>query len=455
MKTLKAIFLFVAVMLALVSMPVSASAQQAPAGAASAQPQAAPPAASATTAAPPETPKKITAYTLPPDLYKKTQSLEKIEIWFFVLSPIYGVILLWFFLRWRLGPKFRDWAEKGAGNFFVQVLIFAPLFVLTTDILGLPLGVYQQHVERAYGLSIQGWGSWTWDWAKGELVNVIIGIVLILILYAVIRKSPTRWWFYFWLASLPLLVLLIFLQPLVVDPLFHKFEPLQQKDPALTAALEQMVQRAGQNIPPERMYWMNASEKLNAVNAYVTGIGGSKRIVVWDTTISKMTTPEIVFVAGHEMGHYVLNHIPKQLAIYAIGLLVSFFLVHRCFRWFLAWKGAAWGIRSQGDLASLAVLLLLLSVFTFILTPTANTISRYFEHQADQYGLEVTHGLTPDSGQVAAQAFQVLGEVDLDYPDPGPIDVLLTYTHPATRDRVTFSLTYNPWANGGTGEFVH
>jgi len=106
-------------------------------------------------------------------------------------------------------------------------------------------------------------------------------------------------------------------------------------------------------------------------------------------------------------------------------------------------------------LASLPALLILLSVASLVLTPATNAVSRYFEHQADQYGLEVTHGLTPDSGQVAAQSFQILGEVNLDYPDPGPLDVLVTYNHPATRDRVKFALTYDPWAKGGTGEFVH
>jgi Zn-dependent protease with chaperone function len=155
------------------------------------------------------------------------------------------------------------------------------------------------------------------------------------------------------------------------------------------------------------------------------------------------------------MGHYVLHHIPKGLTIAAIGSLVLFYLGDRLIGGFLAWRGDAWGIRSLGDLASLPTLLLLLGIASVILTPATNGLSRYFEHQADQYALEVTHGLTPDSGQVAAQTFQILGEVDLDYPDPGPLDVLLTYDHPATRDRVRFSLTYNPWANGGTGEFVH
>jgi STE24 endopeptidase len=406
-------------------------------------------------ATPQATAKIVTAYTLPPDLYAKTKHIEKIRLAFFLLAPIYGLIVLWLFLRWKVGPKYRDWAEGGSKKLFLQVLIFAPLFVLTLDVFNIPLSIFEQWELRSYGLSVQGWGSWAWDWTKGELVSVITGFVFILILYAVLRASPRRWWLYFWLASLPLGLLLIFLQPVVVDPLFHKFEPLAQKDPALTVALEQMVHRAGQNIPPERMYWMNASEKVNELNAYVTGIGASKRVVVWDTTIAKMNTPQIVAVAGHEMGHYVLNHIPKGLTVAAIGSLILFYLGYRLIGGFLAWGGAAWGIRSLGDLASLPALLLLLSVATFILTPVTNGLSRYFEHQADQYALEVTHGLTPDSGQVAAQTFQILGEVDLDYPDPSPIDVFLTYDHPATRDRVRFSLTYDPWSSGGTGEFVH
>ena len=449
--------LLLAVALAAIVKPSSLSAE--PSLAVPAAQSQAPSASTSSTAAPNaaagETPKRITAYTLPPDLYQKTKHLERVRLAFFVLAPIYGLLVLWLFLGWKLGPKYRDWAERASSKLFVQALVFSPLFVLTLDIFDLPVGLFEQWVLRKYGLSVQGWASWAWDWTKGEFVNVIIAIIFIWILYAVLRRSPRRWWFYFWLAALPLGVLLVFIQPLVIDPLFHQFEPLEQKDPALTAALEQMVQRAGENIPPERMYWMNASEKVNELNAYVTGIGGSKRIVVWDTTIAKMTTPQIVSVAGHEMGHYVLNHIPKGLGIYALGSLVLFYLGYRSIGWLLKWRGARWGIRATDDLASLPALLLLFSIFLLILTPVANGISRYFEHQADQYSLEVTHGLTPDSGQVAAQALQVLGEVDLEYPDPSRLDVLLTDDHPPTRDRVRFALTYNPWANGGTGEFVH
>jgi STE24 endopeptidase len=399
--------------------------------------------------------KIVTAYTLPPELYAKTKHIEKIKLAFFILAPIYGLIVLWLFLRWKVGPKYRDWAEGSSKNLFLQVLIFAPLFILSLDILNIPLNIFEHWELRNYGLSVQGWGSWAWDWTKGELVSVITGFILILILYFMIRKFPRLWWFLFWLAAMAVFGLLIFLQPVVIDPMFHKFVPMQQKNPGLTVALEQMIQRAGQDIPPERIYWMNASEKVNELNAYVTGIGASKRMVVWDTTIAKMTTPQVVAVCGHEMGHYVLNHISKGLTIAAIGSLILFYLGYRLIGGFLAWGGTMWGIRSLGDLASLASLLLLLSVASLILTPVTNGVSRYFEHQADQYALEVTHGLTPDSGQVAAQTFQILGEVDLEYPDPGPIDVFLTYDHPATRDRVRFSLTYDPWSSGGTGEFVH
>jgi Zn-dependent protease with chaperone function len=397
---------------------------------------------------------KVTAYTLPADLYRKAHLLGQIAFWGQIAGFFYSVIVLLLILRWRLAAKFRDWAENASSSRFVQVLIFAPSILLTIAILGIPLDIATEWVSRRFGLSVQSWASWLWDWTKGELVSIVVGTVLLSILYAVIRRSPRRWWFYFWLAALPIGVFLIFLQPLVVDPLFHKFEPLASKDPALTASLEQMVQRAGENIPPERMFWMGAGEKTTELNAYVTGIGASKRVVVWDTTIAKMNTPQIVFVAGHEMGHYVLGHIWKGMIFGAVCLFVIFYIGSKIIGGMLARSGTRWGIRDLGDWASFPALLLLLTVLAFIANPIFSSFSRHDEHQADQYGLEVTHGLTPDSGQIAAQAFQVLGEVDLSDPDPNPLGVFLFYSHPAIPDRVRFSLTYDPWAKGQTGEFV-
>jgi len=398
--------------------------------------------------------KTITAYTLPPDLYRKAHDRSRINFHLALIGFAYGLAVLWLILRWKLAAKYRDWAEHSSSRRFVQSLVFCPLLLLTIAVFSMPLDIYGEVVEKRYGISVQGWGSWSWDWIKGQLIGLVIGTILIWLLYLVLRRSPRRAWFYFWLIAVPIGVFIFFLGPWVIDPLFHKFEPLQQKNPVLTASLEQMVQRAGQNIPPERMFWMGAGEKTTGLNAYVTGLGASKRIVVWDTTIAKMNNSQIVFVAGHETGHYVLQHIPKGFAFFAMLLLLFFYLVHRLIGWVLRRWGTGWGVRGVDDWASLPALLFLLSLLFFVTNPIASGFSRYLEHQADQYGLEVTHGLTPGSGQVAAQAFQVLGEVDLSDPDPNPVDVLLYYSHPPISDRVSFSLTYNPWEIGGGGEFV-
>jgi STE24 endopeptidase len=396
----------------------------------------------------------ITHYTLPPDRYKKAHDLGRIHFRFNIISFIYGLVVLWLILRWKLAPRYRDWAERISSRRFLQALVFAPLFLVTVALLGLPADVYQEWVERVYGISVQSWSSWAWDWTKGQLISYIVGVLLIWLLYIVIRRSARRWWFYFWLVSLPIGLFIVFVTPLVIDPLFHKFEPLQQKDPVLTASLDQMVRRAGQNIPPERMFWMGAGEKTTGLNAYVTGFGASKRIVVWDTTIAKMNSPQIVFVAGHEMGHYVLQHLPKGLGFAAVLLFILFYLGYRSIGWVLRRWGPQWRIRGLEDWASLPVLLLLLSIFSFIANPLGSAISRYLEHQADQYGLEVTHGLTPNSQQVAAQAFQILGDVDLSDPEPNPVGVFLFYSHPTIPDRILFCLAYDPWAQGRQGEFV-
>lgn len=423
--------------------PAPSNAQQSPARSSSTTPATAPIPSS-----------KVTAYTLQPELYQKARNRSRIHFRLALIGFVYGLAVLWIILHWKIVPKYRDWAERVSRRRFLQSVVFAPLLLLTIAILTLPLDIYGEMVEKRFGISVQGWGSWSWDWTKAELISLIIGTILIWLLYIVIRRSPRRWWFYFWLIALPIGLFVVFIAPWVIEPLFFKFEPLQQKDPALTAALEQMVQRASQNIPPERMFWMGAGEKTTGLNAYVTGFGASKRVVVWDNTIAKMNTPQIVFVAGHETGHYVLQHIPKGITFFAVLFLLLFYLGYRCVGWVLARWGTGWGIRSLDDWASLPVLMLLLSIFSFIFNPISSAVSRHFEHQADQYGLEVTHGLTPDSGQVAAQAFQVLGEVDLADPAPNPVQVFLFYDHPTIPDRVRFSLTYDPWAKGERGEFV-
>ena len=157
----------------------------------------------------------------------------------------------------------------------------------TTDILGLPVELYLQNLARRYDQSVQSWASWARDWAMGELIGCILTGLLLWILFGVIRRSPRRWWFYFWLASIPIVLFLQFIAPVVIAPLFNKFEPLAATQPVLVQQIERVVTRGGLEIPQDRIFQMNASEKTNTLNAYVTGLGASKRVVVWDTTMRK------------------------------------------------------------------------------------------------------------------------------------------------------------------------
>lgn len=427
-------------------------AQQAPQAA---PPPAAPPAPSGALAAPSYPGKAITEYSPGKDAYQKAVAYSSAHERHFFVGTLYGLVILVLVLRRRLGPKYRDWAESISARRFVQVLIYAPALLLTVAVLELPTEAWDHSLDRSFGLSVQGWGSWLGDWTTNQLIMLVVGTFLVWILYGVIRRSPGRWWLYFWMATIPVLVALFFLQPLVIDPLFFKFKPLQTSQPALTAEIERVVQHGGMDIPPERMFEMNASSKMTGLNAYVTGLGASKRAVIWDTTIQKATTPEVLFVFGHEMGHYVLLHIPKEIAVEAAILLVLSFLGARIAARMLARRGERLAIRGIDDWASLPVLLLVLTVLAFIATPAFNAVSRYFEHEADRYGLEVIHGIVPDAGQVAAHYFEKSGEINLADPNPSSFDKFWMFDHPTRPERVHFVATYDPWSHGETPVYVH
>ena len=387
-------------------------------------------------------------YTLPPDKLAKAVAYAAARNRLHFIDAAYGFVILIAILALRVAPRYRDWAERISPRRILQAYIAGPLIIFTADILGLPTALYGHRLALEYEQSVQGWGSWFWDWTKGELIGFLLAGVLLWILYGVIRRSPRRWWFYFWLAAMPIVVFLLFITPVLIEPLFFHFEPLQAKHPDLVSQIQKVVDRGGLVIPPDRMFEMNASEKLNSLNAYVAGLGASKRVVVWDTTIRKMTTPEILFVFGHEMGHYVLGHTWILIASTCGTLLLSLFLAYHAMRLVLARWGKGWAIRGIDDWASLPVLMLALAVFGFVSEPVQSSFSRMLEHDADIYGLEVVHGIVPDSPQVAADAFQILGEVSLSDPNPSPFIQFWLYDHPAVSDRVRFASGYDPWATG-------
>jgi STE24 endopeptidase len=430
-----------------------ASAQTLSSGSATPQTAAAPAPSQSETSAPPEQ-TDVDQYTLSHERYEKAIAYAKAEYTLYFVSVFYGVVILVLILRLGIAARFRDLAQRLAENQTLQSIVFTPLLILLIDLLNLPLRICWHMLSLHYQQSIQGWGSWMGDWVKEELIGIAIAIVLAMILFAVIRRSPRRWWLHFWFASVPIVLFLIFIMPWYIDPLFHKFRPLQESHSQLVTAIEKLSERAGVPIPPERMFLMEASVKTNQLNAYVNGVGASKQVVIWDTTINKTTQDETLFVVGHELGHYVLGHVWQGFLFFSAGLLVALYLGYRALFWILDRWGKSWKVYGQADLAALAVLLLVLEVLSFAASPIENGFSRMQEHNADIYGLELIHGSIPNSERVAAHAFQVMGEIDLSDPNPSPFIRFWLYGHPPLAERLVFAHTYDPWSKGKPPKYI-
>jgi STE24 endopeptidase len=365
------------------------------------------------------------------------------------LGEGWGILQLILLLALGIPARMRDFAERVTKNRWAQCFVFVFVFLLLTALLNAPLRLYGHHVSLAYGLSVQGWGSWFADLGKSFLLEWLVAGLLVMVLFWVIRRSPKHWWFWFWIPTMIAVLFGVFVSPVLVDPLFNKFEPLQQHDPALVAQLERVVARSGVALPPDRMFFMRASSKVTSMNAYVTGFGPSKRLVLWDTTISAATPDELAGVFGHELGHYALHHIVQGLLFSAVCLLVGFFVGQRLTWWLLAKYGARWQIRSQNDWACLAVLVLVLNMLNLVAEPIENAFSRSIEHAADVYGQEAIHGIVSDPQITTQQGFQKLGENSLDDPTPHPLVDFWLDGHPSTANRAAFALAYNPWTAGG------
>jgi STE24 endopeptidase len=393
-------------------------------------------------------------YTLSHERYEKAVSYSRAGYTLYFVSYLVSTLALLLILRLGLAAKFRDIAESVTDKKWLQGLIFVPLLILLSDLIDLPVRIYWHALSLRYEQSIERWGAWLLDWSKSELLGIGLAILLVLVLYLAMRKSPRRWWFYFWLAALPILLFIFFISPWFVDPLFHHFDPLAKDHPQLVASIANLTQRAGVPIPTDRMFLMRASEKTNAINAYVTGMGASKRVVIWDTTLTKTTSEEALFIIGHELGHYVLGHVAAGFLFFAATLLASLYILFRALHWSLHRWGGDWKIYGPEDWASLAVILLIFQLLMFLSSPLENSFSRRQEHAADVYGLEIIHDIVPNSEEVAAHGFQVLGEIDLSDPNPPPFITFWLYSHPPLAERLVFAHSYDPWAKGEAPRYV-
>jgi len=393
------------------------------------------------------------AYSLPPEKLAKAIALGRIRNILHFAYAFWGIAVLWLLLVTGVAAKMSAWSERVTRRRWVQGLVFFGVLIAVLTVANLPLDVFAHHVSLNYGISIQGWGSWLVDQGKALGLTLVIGAPVLLLFNLIVRVSARRYWLWCWAVGVMLLVLGMFVEPLF-EPIFNEYEPLAKDNPALVAELERVVARTGTNIPPDRMYLMKASVKTNGLNAYVSGIGATKRVVVWDTTAGRIPNDEVMFVFGHESGHYVLRHIPKGIAGWALGMFFVFWACAGIAAWQVRRFGAGWHVGSLASRAGFVVLLLIVSVASFVLEPAGNAFSRHFEHEADVFGQEAIHGLVPDAQKTAVAGFNALGEAWLEDPAPSEFIEFWEYDHPSTKTRANFAAQYDPWVNGGGGEFL-
>ncbi len=394
-------------------------------------------------------------YTLPPDLLAKAITLGRLRVIFAFGVPAWSILILLAVLALRWQVRLRDWVERSTRRWWVQGAIFVSIAIVFLVLLPLPFEIYGHHIGLAYGLSVQSWGGWTLDQLKMLLLSLIVFVPLLLLLFLVVRRAPRSWWLWFWAGTLPVIVFGVFISPMWIDPMFNHFSPLQQSDPKLVVQLEALAHHAQIDIPPSRMFLMRASDKVTGLNAYVTGIGASKRIVVWDNTVRELPTDQILFITGHEMGHYALNHIYKGLAFTALLMLGLLGVAYIAAQWLAHRFGARWGIRGLDDWAALGIFVLIFILLNSVSSPIANSFSRWEEHQADIYGMEAIHGLVADPQQTATRAFTALGRTYLEAPDPNPWVEFWLDSHPSTSQRVDFAEQYDPWLPGRHPRYFH
>jgi Zn-dependent protease with chaperone function len=339
-----------------------------------------------------------------------------------------------------LSVRMRNVARRVGRKWFFIVLVYFVLYSVLQWALELPLAFYSGYVrQHAYGLSNQTFLKWLHDSLVEGAVGLAFGALLVWLPYWLIHRSPRRWWLYTAVLSLPVMFFVMLVEPIWVAPLFNRFGPMNDK--RLEAQILALADEAG--IEGGRVFEVDKSVDTKAVNAYVTGLGSSKRIVLWDTLLAKLDAPQVRVVMAHEMGHYVLNHVLQGLVAGFCGVLVALYLVYRAANSLLRHYKDRFGFDQLSDVASLPLILLLVQVAAFVMMPLGLAFSRHLEHEADRFALELTR-----DNRSAATAFVLLQNENLSNPTPGSLYRLFRASHPSLAERIEFANDYRPWEQG-------
>jgi STE24 endopeptidase len=382
-----------------------------------------------------------------PEPSEKAMARYRSGVVLWLADTAWGFILPAAILLTGSSARMRNWAARVSRKRVLTIAVYFAIFSVVTFLIDLPRAYYEEFArEHAYGLSNQTLSKWFGDSLKSLAVGTVIGALFIWVPYLLLRKSPRRWWLYTAMAAVPFLCLTLLIAPVWIDPLFNTFGPMKNK--ALETKILQLADRAG--IEGGRVYEVDKSADTNTLNAYVAGVGGTKRIVLWDTIIARLDEPQLLFVMGHEMGHYVLNHIWKELAIFSVLIAVLLYAVHRVAGAVITSQHERFGFTELADVASLPLIMLLFSLAFFAVSPLALGITRHFEHEADRFGLEITR-----ANRAAALSFVRLQQDNLANPRPHWIVRLFRASHPTLAERIEFANSYHPWETGQPLTYEH
>lgn len=369
---------------------------------------------------------------IPPAATARSNAYFEGGYWLILWDFLYGVAVAFILLNFRWSAAMRDLAERTTRFKPVQTLIYWLQYLVITTILGFPLAVYEGFFrERQYGLATQTFGPWMGDQFKGLLVSVVLGGIIAVLLFGVVRRLQKSWHIWAAIVTTLFLVFVALIVPIFITPIFNKVTRLN--DPKVTVPIISMAQANG--IPVNDVYQIDASRQTTRMSANVSGFGKTMRITLNDNLLRRGSLEEIQAVMGHEMGHYVLNHIPKDIEFFLIVIVTGFAFLRWSLEWSLARWGERWGIRGIGDTAVLPLVILVASIFFFILTPVMNTHVRTAEREADMYGLNASR--QPDG---FAQAAIHLGEYRK--MSPGPVEEWIFFDHPSGRNRIEAAMRW-------------
>jgi STE24 endopeptidase len=346
--------------------------------------------------------------------------------WLILWDFLYGVAIYLLLLYFGWSAAMRNFAERLTRSKPLQTFLYWTEFLIATTILGAPLGVYESfYRERQYGLATQTIGPWLGDQLIVLLVNVVLGGVLAMILIGLVRRFPRTWWTWCASASIVFLIFFIMIAPVFLFPLLNKYTVLE--NPRVTQPILRLARANG--IPAQKVYTMDASKQTTRMSANVSGYGQTMRITLNDNLLRRGSLEEIQSIMGHEMGHYVLHHIAKDILYFSVIIVIFFAFLRWSLERALARWGEHWKVRGIGDTAIIPLVFLIGTLLGFVYTPLFNTHIRTNEHEADMYGLNASR--QPDG---FAQAAIHLGEYRK--LSPSPVEEWIFFDHPSGRNRI-------------------